>query len=58
MHSVLEQPGLYKEILPQQQQNKQTKSCNNYLEYKKECRLQGIEGNGYKSSTIPSHKAE
>lgn len=25
MHSVLDKPGLYKEILPQQQQNKQTK---------------------------------
>lgn len=42
MHSVLDQPGLYKELLPQQQQNKQTKNCNNYLEYETECRLQGI----------------
>lgn len=46
MHSVLDQPGLYKEILPQQQQNKQTKNCNNYLEYEKnvDCREWGSGG--------------
>lgn len=58
MHSVLDKPGLYKEILPQQQQNKQTKIVITIWNMKRnvDCKEQGR--GGEMATNQICHKAE